>query len=90
MLTAVTTQPIMTEGRRTLIAWMRRWQVTQKAMAKALGVSQASVSRWLSGRSRPAAFERAMLQNETGIAVTDWDTGRERAKRRRQEKRKKP
>lgn len=82
MIGAVTKENVATEGRRKLIAWMRRAHLTQVGLALRLGVAQASVSRWLSGQARPSAYDRETLRAATAIPIDAWDTSEERAKRR--------
>ena len=64
-------------------AALRRWidadqQRSQASLARAVGVSQPSVSAWLTGPSRPESHHREVLEALTGIPADDWKTARER------------
>lgn len=67
-----------TEGRRLLVAWMKRDSGSQADLAKRLGVEQPSISRWVSGKARPEAPHREALFRVTGIDTATWLTADER------------
>lgn len=52
---------------------------TQGAIARAMGISQPSVSGWVSGQTRPGPEYRAALESLLGIARDEWLTSREAA-----------
>lgn len=63
---------------------LRRWieaeaSRSQSSLARALGVSQPSVSAWIAGPNRPEAHHREALEAITGVPADDWKTERERA-----------
>lgn len=45
---------------------------TQMAVAKRLGVKQALISQWISGKARPSARLREMLEVTCGIPAHHW------------------
>jgi len=59
------------EGQRRL-AQHTRPQVTQSALADALGVAPATVSLWVSGAHRPPIERLLEIERETGISAADW------------------
>lgn len=58
-------------------------KTSQADIAKSLGVSQASVCRYLSGKQVPQAFVREAMSRLFGIDSAAWDTPRERELRQR-------
>ncbi len=68
-----------TVGRLRLKEWLDALdERTQEALAKLLGVSQAAVAAWVSGRSRPEPHFRESLERATGIEAGEWQTAEER------------
>lgn len=51
--------------------------ITRSSLGEAIGVSQPTVSGWVSGISRPKAEHRAALSRCIGIPETDWLTDAE-------------
>lgn len=47
-------------------------EITQVAVADRLGVKQALISQWLSGKARPSARLREMLEVTCGIPAHHW------------------
>jgi len=52
--------------------WIGRQGRTQADAALAVGVHFSTVSRWLSGDSRPSLNQATRMQSVTGIPVTTW------------------
>ena len=52
---------------------------SQTRLAELLGLSQSSVSGWISGPSRPEAHHRKVLAKLVGIDEDDWLKPEERA-----------
>jgi transcriptional regulator with XRE-family HTH domain len=59
-----------TDGRRQLLAVAQR--DSQAAIAARVGVTEACVSWWCSGRSRPARRARKLLHEAYGIRPESW------------------
>ena len=60
----------LTPAAKQLRAHLGGRLIRQAAFARAVGVSQAHVSKLLSGQSRPSFETAALIQIETGGAVT--------------------
>lgn len=67
--------PRDTRGRKALAKLLA--ERSQGAVAKAIGVSQVSVSKWASGAYRPTALPRRKLERIFGIPEADWMTADE-------------
>lgn len=70
-----------TKGRQQLVRWMKAGSLRergQSALARALGLSQASVRQWVEGNTRPDEANRIALEALTGIPKEDWATAEER------------
>lgn len=61
-----------TDARRHLADVLERRQMTQKALAEALGISQAQVSLYLSGENRPGVVLRSAIEVAYGIPSDLW------------------
>lgn len=48
--------------------------ISQSELARRLGISQASVSGWVTLKSRPEAHFRKAIERELGIPERDWMT----------------
>lgn len=59
-----------TAGRTALLVVLRT--TTQAVVARHSGVTQASVSMWCSGRSRPGGRARRVLSDLYGIRPESW------------------
>lgn len=46
--------------------------ISQVSLAERLGVKQALVSQWVSGKARPSARLREMLEVVCGVPAHDW------------------
>ena len=74
-----------TKARITLCAYFEKeGSKSQTWLGEQLGISQPSVSAWLSGRSRPEAhhrraIERVMATQSVKVPEDDWMTDDERA-----------
>lgn len=62
-----------------LAAYLEGGAHSQSSLAKALDVSQPSVSAWLCGRARPEPHLREAIEIVTGIPQSLWTTDEERA-----------
>lgn len=69
--------------RTTASIALERWAETpgnsQGALARALGISQPSVSSWVRGTSRPEGHLREAIEMLIGIPVAWWATDEEQA-----------
>lgn len=70
--------PMVTRGRSALSRALAARAVTQMEIAEAAGVSQPSVSAWVSGASRPDPVQREVLRRSLAIPVSWWLTEAER------------
>ena len=68
-----------TQGAKLLAAWMRDRGVSQRSLARALGVSNGSISLWVAGKRRPDAASRQKVADVAAIDPADWLTADERA-----------
>lgn len=66
----MTSRPISNAAVRLKTALTPR--MTQRRLAKLLGVSGQAVNSWLRGRSRPAPEQMAAIQRLLGIPMTAW------------------
>lgn len=64
-----------TEGRRILLKALE--DMTESAIAKAVGVAQQQVSSWKHGKSRPKPEFRDALKRVIGAPPEAWYTRRE-------------
>ena len=69
----------LTVGARKLREFVESGGWSQTALAVELGITQPSVSSWLTGRARPEAHLRAAISMIAGIPAGDWETAEERA-----------
>lgn len=69
-----------TIGRQKLETWLAAPDRNQTRLAKMLGITQGAISNWLTGRHRPDASQRDLLETITGISRHDWFTDEERAR----------
>lgn len=60
-----------TEGQRKLLVVSHKY--TQKAVARKCGVSQAVISKWISGDRTPSYENRIMLADKYGIDLDAWE-----------------
>lgn len=67
-----------TRGAKLLASWMSDNSVSQRSLAKALGVSNGAISLWLAGKRRPDAASRQMVADVAKIDPADWLTDEER------------
>lgn len=67
-------------GSRLLRDWLVASGKRQSDLAKAVGVSQGTLSRWLSGDLVPDAHNQDILEKLTGVARSAWWTAKERRK----------
>ena len=72
-----------TKGRLALARWLEQSGTTQTALGEKIGTSQAPVSMWVLGKSRPDWTQRLGLFVVTGIDPNDWATPAETALLRR-------
>lgn len=73
---------VETAALAALKRWMRKGRGrTHGAIARALRVSQPSVTAWLQGACRPEAHNRAMLETLTGgeVRASSWLLPKERS-----------
>lgn len=75
----MTTYPLTLAGEK-LKAWLCKHS-SQSDVGRKLGVSQPTVSAWVSGRTRPEPHLRDALQALTGIPVSEWEQPEEREQR---------
>lgn len=54
-----------------LRAWLVESSKTQSEFAKAMGVSQPTVSDWLNGRISPTAKKLLAMSNYTGLSIDE-------------------
>lgn len=73
----------MTDGARRLVKWMKVNGSSQEALAERLKMTQASVSRIVTGTGRPSPATRAAIRIITGIEEEVWLTAEERQRLRR-------
>lgn len=59
-------------GRVLLEKELERRQLTQRALADALGISQAQISFYLSGENRPGPVQRLLLETRYGVPAASW------------------
>ncbi len=67
--------PLSPTGASLLAAEIRcHWEGRQVRLAEALGVSEAAVSRWISGQCRPDGDQRLALERITArrLPVESW------------------
>ena len=65
---------------------LRRLCLSQTDLARAIGVSQSSVSAWCRGAARPNPELRKALHKILSIPPGVWDSRREKARRALEEK----
>lgn len=53
--------------------------MSQRALARAIGVSPGAINMWLHGKRRPDAASREKIAALTGIATAEWLTDEERS-----------
>ncbi len=53
----------------SLVEWMTRHQYSQMTAAAKLGITQATLSRWLNGKVNPTRRSWARLQRITGLPL---------------------
>lgn len=70
---------IDTTARQQLEDTLKKRDLSQAALARALGISAVSVNAWLAGRARPEAHLRRALSEVLGIDPLAWETDEERA-----------
>ena len=70
---------ILTAAVPALAAYLGAGAHSQASLAKALNVSQPSVSAWLCGRARPEPHLREAIEIVAGIPQSLWTTDEERA-----------
>jgi transcriptional regulator with XRE-family HTH domain len=70
---------IDTTARQQLEDTLKKRDLSQAALARALGISAVSVNAWLAGRARPEAHLRRALSEVLAINPLDWETDEERA-----------
>lgn len=68
-----------TKARQQLEDTLKKRELSQAALARALGISAVSVNAWLAGRSRPEAHLRRALSQILAIDPLSWETDDERA-----------
>lgn len=66
------------DGPALLLAWLAQTQTTQAALARQIGVSAPTVSRWASGSDRPDVVWREVLAKVADIPAEAWLTREER------------
>lgn len=54
-----------------LRAWLNESETTQLELAKALGVSQPTVSDWINGFTSPTAARLRLISEYTGISIDE-------------------
>lgn len=69
-----------TEGARALAAFLRERQINGADTARALGVTQAAVIKWVRATARPRHETRQMIETWTGgkVKAALWFTADER------------
>lgn len=62
------------DAQRKLVAWLGLKGWSQVDLSKELGVSQANVSRWISGEQRPRLLTMHRIAEITGgmVSAGDW------------------
>ncbi len=71
--------PKNTRGRALLAAWLAEDPArSQTKLADDLGITQPSVSGWLTGKSRPEDAMREAVEILTGVPRAAWRTEAER------------
>lgn len=68
-----------TKASVSLAKWADTEGNSQGLLARALSISQPSVSQWVRGVSRPESHLREAIELITGIPTADWETKDERA-----------
>lgn len=63
-------------GPQLLRAWIDKWELTQRQAAARLGVKEAKLSVYLSGKSTPGLITALRIQDVTGIEVRSWALSR--------------
>jgi len=69
---------MVTEGSRLLAKVMSERGLYQTHVASMANVTQAAVSRWLDGTSRPDEVKRQVLSARLGVPADQWLTDAER------------
>lgn len=59
-------------GRRKLIAWRIRQELTPQQLATRLGVRPSTVHNWEAGHSRPSFDTAARIEALMGIPMREW------------------
>lgn len=73
-----------TPARQALKDWISsKGRGAQSELATRLGVTEQLVNQWRSGSCRPGQVYRDALEVVTGIDPRDWETGKERDRRKR-------
>jgi len=62
----------MNRGALSLRRVMKKLDLSQGDVQRAVSVQSGVVTRWVSGKRRPDAFRAAALQREYGISVHLW------------------
>ena len=70
---------VLTVGARKLREFVESEGWSQSALAAELGITQPSVSSWLTGRARPESHLRLAISMIARIPAKDWETDEERA-----------
>ena len=66
-------------GARSLAVWCRRYGA-RAALARRVGVTSASITRWCDGVCLPDAARRAILADACAIPAETWDVPARRAR----------
>lgn len=67
-----------TDGSKRLAKWLKDNETSQTDLAKRLGIEQPSISRWVSGGSRPDPALRDAIALITGIEAEAWRSAKEK------------
>ena len=63
-------------GRRQLIAWRIRKELSPQQLALRLGVKPSTVHNWEAGHARPSFDTAAYIERLMGIPMRDWAKAR--------------
>lgn len=63
-------------GPELLRAWIDRSKVTQRQAAAVIGISEAKLSEYLSGKVRPGLTVAVRIEDATGVSARSWQLTR--------------
>ncbi len=70
----------MQSGRAQLLTYLERAHLTQRDLARRLGISEPALSQYMTGNRRPPLETALKIEQETGIPMRAWAQRRERTR----------